>query len=105
MDVKIHLEIIGLIWRRADDGITLSAHFDHKSDVRYLEILDYTRHIQRIAQERGVSVGDICDEINQEISRRVHERRIVQGIPSFELEFQVTGKQADAFSALFEAGL
>lgn len=95
------IELIGLIWQRGTDNVVFSAHIDGSWDISYLEIPKLAAHLQEVAKQRGIGVGDICDEVNAELRRLERERLIASGMPFGEFEFELTAEQAGELAKVF----
>lgn len=80
------LTIIGFIWT-GGDSFDVTVKSDAPNGFTRVHIPAFVDHIRKVASERGVSMGDLCDEMNREMEAKEREERQRQGIPSIEMTF------------------
>lgn len=80
------LTIIGFIWT-GGDSFDVSLKNDSPAGFMRAHIPLLVEHARKVCIERGVSMGDLCDEMNREMEAKEREERQRQGIPSIEMTF------------------
>lgn len=94
---SINVEIIGCLWR-GGDRVDFSAR--HNGEIIYCSVDALEQSIVEDARKRGVSTGEMCDIINQQINAAEHER--MQKAHTFgEVTFKLTTEQVAAWEAIF----
>jgi hypothetical protein len=70
-ELHVHkLRIHGYIWRGDDQPITMSVTSDQYPDkLVYMQSPQITEGFRKQAARRGVSVGELVDEVNAQIPR------------------------------------
>lgn len=96
-----HLTIVGFIWDGAD-GFKVSARWEGHSEIVYAYVPALVERARKLALERGVSVGDLCDEFNEELRQRERVDMIRRGVPFVEIKFKsVDGAAFEGLTEMF----
>lgn len=95
---QIDVEIVGCIWR-GGDRVVFSAR--HNGEIIYCSIDALEQAIVEDARKRGITTGDMCDIINQQISDAEREQMRRSGMFYGEITFELTAQQALAWEAIF----
>lgn len=73
MDEKTHqhtFRVFGYIWRGDDQPITISGVWDQSpNQPMYLQSPQITEGFRKEAARRGISIGELVDELNADIPR------------------------------------
>jgi hypothetical protein len=82
----LSLTVVGFIWD-GGDGFDVTARMEGQTDFTRVHVPALVVHARKVCAERGITMGELCDEMNREIDTRERAERQGQGVPSFEFTF------------------
>lgn len=101
LNQKMILEITGILWERKQRRILFSSRLRETNEMVYLESPDATEKIYARAESLGISVGELVDQVNQEISQK-WEKRNQQDlfVHRFEWTFRLDPDKFDEMASI-----
>ena len=83
---NLTLTVVGFIWD-GGDGFDVTVRMEGQADFTRVHIPALVDHARKVCAERGITMGDLCDEMNREIDARERAEWRRRGMPSVEFTF------------------